>query len=55
MSKFQAFAADKLNVTENIEVVFHMIENTAVKGESAVFKRLLGATKVVIVWQWVKN
>ena len=41
-SKLKAFADDKLNVTQNIKVVFHRIENIVRKEENAgynVFKR----------------
>ena len=31
LPKLKAFANDKLNVTQNIEVVFHMIENNVGK------------------------
>ena len=34
-SKLKAFADDKLNVTQNIKVVFHRIENTGGKEENA--------------------
>ena len=35
LSKFKAFADDKLNITRNIKVVFHRDENIVGKGENA--------------------
>ena len=61
-SKLQAFADNKLNVTQNIKVVFHRIENIVEKEENAGYQHFLlfpqcfrkafssSASKVVIVW-----
>ena len=61
-SKLKAFADDKLNVTQNMKVVFHMIENIVGKEENAGYQHFLlfpqcfqkafssSASKVVIVW-----
>ena len=58
----KAFADDKLNVTQNIKVVFHRIENFVRKEENAGYQHFLpfpqcfqkafssSASKVVIVW-----
>ena len=35
LPKLKAFADDKLNVTQNVEVVFHWIENIVAKEENA--------------------
>ena len=40
-SKSKAFADDKLNVTQNIKVVFHRIENNIGKKEDAGYKHFL--------------
>ena len=60
-SKLKAFADDKLNVTQNIKVVFHRIENVG-KIENAGYQHFLlfphcfqkafssSTSKVVIVW-----
>ena len=65
-SKLQAFADDKLNVTQNIKVVFLRIENIVGKEENAGYQHFLlflqyfqkvfssRASKVVIVWLKVK-
>ena len=62
LPKLKAFADDKLNVTENIKVVFHRMENIAGKEENAAYQHFLlfpqcfqkafssRASKVVIVW-----
>ena len=61
-SKLTAFADDKLNVTQNIKVVFHRVENILGKEENAGYQHFLlfpkcfqkvfssSASKVVIVW-----
>ena len=66
-SKLKAFADDKSNVTQNIKVVFHRIENIEGKEENAGYQYFLlfpqcfqkafssSATKGVIVWEWVKH
>ena len=62
-SKLKSLADDKLNVTQNIKVVFHRIENIVGKEENAGYKHFLlfprcfqkafsknsSASKVVIV------
>ena len=60
-SKLKAFADDKLNVTQNIKVVFHRTENIVGKEENAGYQHFLlfpqcfrkvfssSASKVVIV------
>ena len=62
LSKLKAFADDKVNVAQNIEVVFHRIENIVGKEEKAGYQHFLlfpqcfqkafssGASKIVIVW-----
>ena len=40
-SKLKAFADDKLNVTQNIKVVFHGIENMVEKEENAGYQHFL--------------
>ena len=35
LSKLKAFTDDKLNVTQNIEFIFHKLENIVGKGENA--------------------
>ena len=61
LSKVKAFADDKSNVTQNIKVVFHRIENIVEKEENAGYQHFLlfpqcfqkalssSASKVVIV------
>ena len=61
-SKLKAFANDKLNVTQDMKVVFHRIENIVRKEENAGYQHFLlsskcfqkaffsSASKVVIVW-----
>ena len=61
LPKLKAFADDKLNVSQNIKVVFHMIENMVGKKENAGYQHFLlfpqcfqkafsySASKVVIV------
>ena len=41
LSKLKAFADDKLNVAQNIEVVFHRIENIVGKEENACYQHFL--------------
>ena len=62
LPKLKAFADDKSNVTQNIKVVFHRIENIVGKEENAGYQHFLlfpqcfekafssSASKVVIVW-----
>ena len=62
LPKLNAFAEDKLNLTENVKVVFHMIENIVEKEENAGYQHFLlfpqcfqkafssSASKVVILW-----
>ena len=62
LPRLKAFADDKLNVTKNIKVVFHRIENIVRKEENAGCQHFLlfpqcfqkafssRALKVVIVW-----
>ena len=62
LSKLEAVADDKLNVTQNIKVVFHRIENIVEKEENAGYQHFplylqcfqkassYSASKVVIVW-----
>ena len=62
LPKLKAFADDKLNVTQNVKVVFHRIENIVGKEENAGYQHFLlfpqcfqkafssSASKVVIVW-----
>ena len=40
-SKFKAFADDKVNVTKNINFVFHRIGNIVGKGENAGYQHFL--------------
>ena len=61
-SKLKAFTDNKLNVTQNIKVVFHKIENIVGKEDNAGYQHFLlfqqcfqkafpsSASKVVIVW-----
>ena len=61
-SKLQAFAEDKINVTQKLEVALERVENLVGKGENAGFQHLLlfpqyfqkatfsGSLKVGIVW-----
>ena len=65
LPKLKAFADDKLNVTQNVKVVFHRIENVVGKEENAGYQHFLlfpqcfqkafssYASKVAIVWLWV--
>ena len=60
--KLKAFADDKLNVTQNIKVVFNRIENIVAKEENAGYQHFLlfpqcfqkafssSTSKVIIVW-----
>ena len=60
--KFKAFPEDKSNVTQNVKVVFNMIENIVGKEENAGYQHFLlvpqcfqkafssSASKVVTVW-----
>ena len=62
LPKLKAFVDDKSNVTKNIKVVFHRIENTVGKEEKAGYQHFLlfpqcfqkdlssSATKVIIAW-----
>ena len=62
LPKFKAFADDKSNVTQNIRVVFHRIENIVGKEENAGYHHFpllpqcfpkafsSSVSKVVIVW-----
>ena len=62
LPKLKAFADDKSNVTQNIQVVFHRTENMVEKEENAGYQHFLlfpqcfqkafsfSALKVVIVW-----
>ena len=62
LPKLKAFADDKRNVTQNVKVVFHMIEIIVGKEENAGYRYVLlfppcfqkafssSASKVVIVW-----
>ena len=62
LPKLKAFADDKLNVTQNAEVVFHRIENIVGKEETAGYQHFLlfpqcfqtafssSVSKVVTVW-----
>ena len=61
-SELKAFADNKLNVTQNIKVVFHRIENIVCKEENAGYQYFLhfpqcfqkafssSASKIVNVW-----
>ena len=62
LPKLKAFADDKLNVTQNVNVVFHRIQNIMGKEENAGYQHFFlfpqcfqkafssSASKVVIVW-----
>ena len=62
LPKLKAFADDKLNVTQDIRVVFRRIENIVGKEENAGYQHFLlfpqcfqkafssSASKVIIVW-----
>ena len=62
LSKLKAFADDNLNVTQNIKVVFHRIENIVGKEENAGYQHFLlfpqcfqkefpsSVSKLIIVW-----
>ena len=62
LPELKAFADDKLNVTQNVKVVFHRRENIVGKEENAGYQHFLlfpqcfqkaffsSASKVVIVW-----
>ena len=62
LPKLRAFADDKLNITQNIRVVFHRMENIVGKEENAGYQHFLlfpqcfqkafssRVSKVVIVW-----
>ena len=66
LSKLKAIAEDKLNVTQDIIVVFSRIENIVEKEENAGYQHFLlfpqcfqkasssSASNFVIVWLWVK-
>ena len=65
-TKLKAFADDKCNVTKMIISVLNRVENIVGKGEIARYEQFLlfpqcfqkacfpGASKGVIVWEWVK-
>ena len=65
-SKLKAFADDNLKFDENDRKLFEPVEKTVGKGEIAHYKQFLlfpqcfqkacfpGASKGVIVWEWVK-
>ena len=65
-SKWKDFAADNLKFEENDRKLFKLVENTVGKGEIARYEQFLlfpqcfqkacfpGASKGVIVWEWVK-
>ena len=62
LPKLKSFADDKLNLAQNIKVVFHKIENIVGKEENAGYQHFLlfpqcfqkafssSTSKVVIVW-----
>ena len=62
LPKLKAFADDKLNVTQNVKVVFHRIENIVGKEENAGYQHFLvflqcfqkasstNESEVIIVW-----
>ena len=62
LPKFKAFADDKLNVAQNVKVVFHKIEDIVGKEENAGYQHFLlfpqcfqedfssSRSEVVIVW-----
>ena len=63
LPKLKAFADDKSNVTQNIKVVFHRIENIVEKEENAGYQHFLlfpqcfqkafsSSVSKVIVWWW---
>ena len=59
-SKLKYFADDNLKFEENGRQLFKPVENTVVKGEIARYECLQkacfpGASKGVIVWEWVKH
>ena len=66
-SKLKDFAYDNLKFEENGRKLFKPVENTVGKGEIARYEQFLlfpqcfqkacfsGASKGVIVWEWVKN
>ena len=37
LTKLKAFTDDKWNISQNIEFVFHMVENIVEKGENSIF------------------
>ena len=41
LPKLKAFADDKLNVTQNVKVVFHRVENIVGKEENAGYQHFL--------------
>ena len=65
LSKVKAFAGDNLNGTQNMEMVFHRVENIVGKGKNAGSQHFIlfpkwflktffsGALNVIIVWQKV--
>ena len=66
-SKLKDFADNKLKFQENSKKLFKPVENTSGKGEIARYEQFLlfpqcfqkacfqGASKGVIVWEWVKK
>ena len=66
-SKLKNFADDNLKFEENGRKLFKLVENTVGKGEIARYEQFLifpqcfqkacfpGASKGVIVWEWVKT
>ena len=62
LPKLKVFADNKLNVTQNVQVTFHRIENIVGKEENASYQHFLlfqqcfqmafssSAPKVIIVW-----
>ena len=67
LPKLKAFADNKLNVTQNVKVVFHRIENVVGKEENAGYQHFplfpqcfqkafsSSASKVIIVWYCFKR
>ena len=67
LSKLKEFADDNFKYDENARKLSKQVENTVGKGEIAPYERFLlfpqcfqkacfpGASKGVIVWEWVKD
>ena len=66
VAKLKAFAHDKFNITKVMISLFDRIENIVVKGENTGYQQFPffqcfqracfpGASKGVIVWEWVKG